>query len=697
MKKIFLLFFFLLQIIFVFAQQTKIDSLKIKLQDSKSDSEYVRTLFDMANEYYLSKPDTIFIISESALSISRKNNYKRGIAEAYVWEAYLYEQKGDIQKALNYFHLSLKLWEEINDKYGIGNCLNNLASIYDSQGEMSKAMDYYKQSYKILNEIGEKEGSAYALNNIGYSYNSLKDTANALKFYIQSLIIREEIKDSLGMGQSLYNIGSVYDNSGNINKALDYYNKSLKIRESINDKQGLTYPLNSIGKIYLKQKNINASFEYANRSLKLSEEIGFSENIRNAEELLSKIYFARNDFKNALVHYQKYILFRDSTSNEKNRKATFKQQVKYEYEKKEAILKEQQEKERVVAEEKSRKQKIITWSVIGGLLFVIVFAGFIFRSLRITRKQKQIIEVQKTEVEKAKHIIEEKNKDITDSINYAKRIQKAMLPHRRDIWAAFTQSFVLFKPKDIVSGDFYFFQAHPRPLPLGGENEKQQVLPNGEDLGGALFFIASADCTGHGVPGAFMSMIGSDKLNDAVSESSDTSQILSLLHKGIKTALKQSDTDESATRDGMDIALCSVDTNARVVKYAGANRPIWIIRKTPTSPNSPPYQGGDKGVVLEEIKATKKAIGGFTEDSPHFDTHVIQLQQGDTFYISTDGYADTFGKNGKKLMTKTFKEILLSIQDKTMKEQEQHLDNFIEDWKGGTEQVDDILVIGVRL
>jgi len=696
MKKIFLLFFFLLQIIFVFAQQTKIDSLKIKLQDSKSDSEYVRTLFDMANEYYLSKPDTIFIISESALSISRKNNYKRGIAEAYVWEAYLYEQKGDIQKALNYFHLSLKLWEEINDKYGIGNCLNNLASIYDSQGEMSKAMDYYKQSYKILNEIGEKEGSAYALNNIGYSYNSLKDTANALKFYIQSLIIREEIKDSLGMGQSLYNIGSVYDNSGNINKALDYYNKSLKIRESINDKQGLTYPLNSIGKIYLKQKNINASFEYANRSLKLSEEIGFSENIRNAEELLSKIYFARNDFKNALVHYQKYILFRDSTSNEKNRKATFKQQVKYEYEKKEAILKEQQEKERVVAEEKSRKQKIITWSVIGGLLFVIVFAGFIFRSLRITRKQKQIIEVQKTEVEKAKHIIEEKNKDITDSINYAKRIQKAMLPHRRDIWAAFTQSFVLFKPKDIVSGDFYFFQAHPRPLPLGGENEKQQVLPNGEDLGGALFFIASADCTGHGVPGAFMSMIGSDKLEDAVSQSADTSEILSLLNKGIKTALKQSDSNES-TRDGMDIALCSVDTNARVVKYAGANRPIWIIRKTPLSPNSPPYQGGDKGMVLEEIKATKKAIGGFTEDNQHFDTHVIKLQQGDTFYISTDGYADTFGKNGKKLMTKTFKEILLSIQDKTMKEQEQHLDNFIEDWKGGTEQVDDILVIGVRL
>ncbi|MDO8660313.1 MAG: SpoIIE family protein phosphatase, partial [Candidatus Woesearchaeota archaeon] len=246
-----------------------------------------------------------------------------------------------------------------------------------------------------------------------------------------------------------------------------------------------------------------------------------------------------------------------------------------------------------------------------------------------------------------------------DSITYAKRIQQAKLPTKELIYSHLPKSFVLFKPKDIVSGDFYYFHKNEQSI-----------------------FIASADCTGHGVPGAFMSMIGSEKLDDALTHSADTSEILKHLNKGIKSSLHQTDSDES-TRDGMDIALCSVDTDARVVKYAGANRPLWIIRNGQT--------------VVEEIKATKKAIGGFTEDNQHFDTHVVQLQRGDTFYISTDGYADTFGKQNKKLTTKKFKEILLSIQDKSLKEQEHHLDNFIEDWKDGTEQIDDILVIGVRL
>ena len=273
---------------------------------------------------------------------------------------------------------------------------------------------------------------------------------------------------------------------------------------------------------------------------------------------------------------------------------------------------------------------------------------------------EQKVKERTAEVVHQKKIIEEKNKDITDSITYAKRIQQAKLPKYEEIKSTFSQSFVLFKPKDIVSGDFYYFTTNHQSI-----------------------FIASADCTGHGVPGAFMSMIGSEKLDDAVSQSADTSEILRQLNKGIKNSLHQSDSDES-TRDGMDIALCSVDINNRIVKYAGANRPLWIIRKGQT--------------VVEEIKGTKTAIGGLTEDSQHFDSHEIKLQQDDTFYIFSDGYADTFGgKEEKKLTTKKFKEILLSIQDKSMADQEAHLDSFIEDWKAGTEQVDDILVIGVRL
>ena len=271
-----------------------------------------------------------------------------------------------------------------------------------------------------------------------------------------------------------------------------------------------------------------------------------------------------------------------------------------------------------------------------------------------------IISTQKAEVERSKLIIETKNKDITDSILYAKRIQQAKLPRKEEIYSALPNCFVLFKPKDIVSGDFYFFYKDSKSL-----------------------FIAAADCTGHGVPGAFMSMIASEKLSEAVSANTDTSDIMKKLNKGIKTSLRQTESLDS-TKDGMDIALCSVDTENRIVKYSGANRPLWIIRNGHSE--------------VEEIKGTKMGIGGFTEDEQHFETHEVKLQEGDSFYIFSDGYADTFGgESGKKLMTGKFKEILLDIQGLSMFEQEKHLDYFLENWKAGEEQVDDILVIGIRL
>ena len=287
-----------------------------------------------------------------------------------------------------------------------------------------------------------------------------------------------------------------------------------------------------------------------------------------------------------------------------------------------------------------------------------------FEFQQIERKkyanELMIAKNQSAEAEKSILIIEEKNKSIIDSIHYAKRIQEAQLPKREEIYSALSDCFILFKPKDIVSGDFYFFCKNRQSL-----------------------FIAAADCTGHGVPGAFMSMIGSEKLHEAVTHSSDTSEILKHLNRGIKNSLRQSSTNES-TKDGMDIAICSIDIESRIVKYAGANRPFWIIRKD--------------GTTVEEIKGTKKAIGGFTEDDQHFDSHELKLQQGDTFYITTDGYADQFGgENGKKLMTKKLKNILLGIKDLSMKNQNKYLINFMENWREGIEQVDDILIIGIRL
>ena len=180
-----------------------------------------------------------------------------------------------------------------------------------------------------------------------------------------------------------------------------------------------------------------------------------------------------------------------------------------------------------------------------------------------------------------------------------------------------------------------------------------------------------------------MSMVGSEILSDSVSKSSNPSEILSLLNKGIKSSLRQTESNES-TRDGMDIALCILDQQNQTIHFSGANRPLWIIRNGQTQ--------------IEEIKSTKKAIGGFTEDKQIFEPHEIRMNKGDSFYCFTDGYIDQFnGKSGKKLMAKKFKEVLLNIQKLSMPEQEIHLNNFIENWKGDTEQIDDILVIGVRV
>jgi ligand-binding sensor domain-containing protein/serine phosphatase RsbU (regulator of sigma subunit) len=283
-------------------------------------------------------------------------------------------------------------------------------------------------------------------------------------------------------------------------------------------------------------------------------------------------------------------------------------------------------------------------------------------------EQKKIVEEKNKIVEEKNKIVEERNKNIMDSISYALRIQTAFLPRKEEISIHLPQSFILFKPKDIVSGDFYFFH---KSISL--------KVRTGQEL----LFIAAADCTGHGVPGAFLSMVGSERLTDAIQQSSNPSEILSLLNKGVKNSLHQSNKDES-TRDGMDIAICSVDMENRIVNYAGANRPLWLIRKGQAE--------------IEEVRCTKTAIGGLTEDSQNFESHELKLKQGDTFYIFSDGYADIFnGQNNKKLTTKKFKQILLSIQGKTMQEQERYLEDFIETWKAGTEQIDDILVIGVRI
>jgi ligand-binding sensor domain-containing protein/serine phosphatase RsbU (regulator of sigma subunit) len=284
------------------------------------------------------------------------------------------------------------------------------------------------------------------------------------------------------------------------------------------------------------------------------------------------------------------------------------------------------------------------------------------------RQEKEKVEVINKEVNEQKAIIEAKNHDITDSIKYAKNIQEALLPPLQNLHTEINNAFVLYLPKDIVSGDFYWFAKR---------NNKR--------------FIASVDCTGHGVPGAFMSIIGNTILNEVVSEKNITqpAEILNELHAGVKTALKQSNS-ENERRDGMDIALCSLNEDNTILEYAGANRPLWIFRKD---------KSGEE--AYEMIKANKFPIGGLemeNEEKRRFTNHSIPVKKGDMIYIFSDGYADQFGgERGKKFMLGNMQKLVAGLYDKPVKDQERLLHKAFSDWKGNLEQIDDVLVIGFRI
>lgn len=638
--------------------ERKIDSLLTLTKAKKEDTTQVNILNSLGFEYSVSNFSKAKFYLNKAEQLARNLNFKKGIANSLSYLGIAYETQGDYFEALNAQISALKIREEIGDKSGISYSIHYIGDIYFGQSDLTekasskedynkKALEQFFKALKIAEEVEDVKSIANTFNCIGNSYREQENYTSALEFYFKAVKIRERIGDKINLSTTYVNIGKLYLKQENYPEALEYLFRALKLSEELGHKRTNVKALGTIGTIYFMQKKYDKSIEFCIKSLALGRKIGYLEYIAKANKLLSQIYSA-DDFighngDKAFKYYRTYIMERDSIDTKKANQV----ELQFDFDKKEELAKAEQDKKDAIANEELKlKVQQRNYFIIGfallGLLTIFIFRGY---------RQKQ----------KANIIIAEKNKEITDSITYALRIQHAKLPKKEEIYSAFPNCFVLFKPKDIVSGDFYYFH----------KNEKS-------------IFIASADCTGHGVPGAFMSMIGSEKLDDALAHSTNTSEILSLLNRGIKSSLKQSESDESATRDGMDIALCSLDTDTRIVKYAGANRPLWIIRNGQTA--------------VEEIKATKKAIGGFTEDNQNFDTHEIKLQQGDTFYIFTDGYADQFsGQDGKKLMSKKFKEILVSIQSKTMQEQEKHLDNFVENWKAGTEQVDDILVIGVRL
>ncbi len=683
----------------------KVDSLENLLKTAKEDTTKVNILCQLSHEYLNKNPGKALEYGKQGLTLGKKLKFNQGIAHCLNTIGNVHRIKGDYQKALNFYLQALKIEEESNNSLRIAKIHNNIGAVYFYQEDFTKTIDYFHKSLKVLEQLGDKKSMAASFNNIGAVYNIQKKHKKALEYFFRAYEIAKKINDKKGISVYLTSIGGVYIEFEDYDKALEYLLKALIIKEELNAKKSILYNYSAIGQLYLRRQQYEYAIEYYNMTLKLSRELNIKEGIKSAYDGFSKIYANKGDYKKAYEYYQLYSEIKDSLFNEEGSKQIAEMQTKYETEKKEKRI-ELLQKDKELQATELKKNRIMLLSFAGGFLLVLVFSFLLYNRFRVIRKQKNIIQEQKT-------IVDEKNKDITESIRYAKSIQSAILPEEEQLKDFFPESFIYFKPKDIVSGDFYFFS---------------EVRGN--------IIITVCDCTGHGVPGALMSMIGNSLLNEIVNDKSITKagEVLNQLKEGVIKALGQTGIS-GETSDGMDMAFCCLTPQpplrrrgraqphkspSYTLQYAGAYNPLYIVRQGIVNSNFSLNQNikfyednlaeikADLSAVTEgvknekhilyEVKADRQPIAYLEGKNKPFTTNEIQLKKGDTIYIFSDGYTDQFGgPENKKFSSKQFKDLLLSIQDKLMEEQREILDKTIEDWKGDGEQIDDICVVGVRV
>jgi serine phosphatase RsbU (regulator of sigma subunit) len=628
------------------------DSL-IRIYNSSKDTQKINTCNRIAFHYLFEDPEKALRYCYDGIKLAVDLKYSYGEACARNNTGLYYYIKGSYKEALDNFFQSLRILEELKSKktydlsalnISLGNVYARIGSLYydkagltNNSDDYGNSINYYRQSLKVVKESNDSAGIAYAYHNLGLSLEHQGKFSQALEYYILALGIKERLDDVSGMSNTFNNMANVFEAQGELKKAMEYQLKAINILGTEASDYDVAVSEINIGSLYMQMGDNQSALLHLKEGVRLSEKYGSRDLMFESYSRIAEAYKKTGNYEKALFYYQKFSDQKDSLINKENSDITEELQVRYQSEKKDKeILLLNKNKE--ISDIKNTKLEWFRNSLIIGVVLVLIVAFLLYNRSRIkTRANVKLaaynteILDQKSEIEQQKRIVEQKNKEITDSINYARRIQLAILPPEHVITTLFPESFVYFSPKDIVSGDFYWVER------WGGKK-----------------LIAVADCTGHGVPGAFMTFVGNSVLNEVLNVHGidKPAAMLNQLRKGMNRMFHDKHS-QGQMRDGMDIALCAIDEQTLQLEFAGVNNPLWIVRD---------------GEVIE-LKADKIDIADheLSAERAHFSTQKFDLKSGDKIYLFSDGLPDQFGgPKGKKFKYKQFQELILGTSKMKM-------------------------------
>ena len=670
-----------------FGQQKKIDSLWTVWHDSsQADTNRLKAINTIIwNVYLFTHPDTAYHLAEQqykmakeidnkehmamalnkqgiaagimgnydlaltrivhAYNIYKTLNYRVTMARIQSNIALLYSKIDKNLEAIENYGECIKIQEELKDSLGMSNSLLNLGQIYDKQGHHDQALSYYTRSLDLVKKLNAKQNISQALISIGSIYLDLEEYLTAKDHFMQSLIICEEINDDIAISNALIGLGQIEQKLGNHSLAMEYFYMALEITKELGDKEAISSSLLGLATSHALQGNHREAIELGSDAIKIAADI--PSQTRAAAKILYESYKTIGKNLKALEMHELYIQMHDSIVNEETKEASIRQQYKFTYEKKAAA--DSLHHVAAINEQdiKIAFQNKLGFALVIFLLSILVFSFLLFKRFQITRDQKQIIEAASTRTK--------------DSIMYAKRIQRSILTSDTYIKSCLDDYYILYKPKDIVSGDFYWLY-------------KQE---NGSVL------IAMADCTGHGVPGAFMSMIGAALLNEIIIEKGVTkvNEVLELIRTHIISAFEQKGSKHHI-QDGMDITFIDYNAAKRTLSFSGAGQRFYILRD---------------GEFIE-IKGNSCPVGYYFGREKPFDLKEITLMPKDQLYLFSDGIVDQFGgEDRKKFGFNRLQEAISEGASLSMDEQKKILEDALLSWQGHYEQIDDISVMGIKV